>query len=147
MTNMLSTIGRIILGLFILAHGLLFVMAAFDPQALAGLSGYISTRVPQQMQVVSPQLMVYGIIALEVLSGIALIFGFLTAPISFVLAVFCVVTAVIIHNFWALPPAQFKDIIATVRTGSMLLLSGPGLTSRWLDGRAAGRRFRARGWE
>ena len=46
----------------------------------------------------------------------------------------------------ALPPAQFKDIIATVRVGSMLLLSGPGLSSRWLDGRAAGRRFLARGW-
>ena len=46
----------------------------------------------------------------------------------------------------ALPPEQFKAIIATVRVGSMLLLSGPGLTSRWLDGRAAGRRFLARGW-
>ncbi|MCC3154868.1 murein L,D-transpeptidase catalytic domain family protein [Hymenobacter sp. BT770] len=47
----------------------------------------------------------------------------------------------------ALPPEQFKAIIATVRVGSMLLISGPGLTSRWLDGRAAGRRFLARGWE
>ena len=47
----------------------------------------------------------------------------------------------------ALPPEQFKDIIASVRVGSMLLLSGPGLSSRWLDGRAAGRRFLARGWE
>ena len=46
----------------------------------------------------------------------------------------------------ALPPEQFKAIIATVRVGSMLLLSGPGLASRWLDGRAAGRRFLARGW-
>ncbi|GAC1603924.1 MAG: hypothetical protein NVS3B25_32870 [Hymenobacter sp.] len=47
----------------------------------------------------------------------------------------------------ALPPEQFKDIIATVRVGSLLLVSGPGLASRWLDGRAAGRRFLARGWE
>ena len=47
----------------------------------------------------------------------------------------------------ALPPEQFKNIIASVRVGSMLLLSGPGLSSRWLDGRAAGRRFLARGWE
>ena len=47
----------------------------------------------------------------------------------------------------ALPPEQFKAIIATVRVGSMLLISGPGLASRWLDGRAAGRRFLARGWE
>jgi hypothetical protein len=46
----------------------------------------------------------------------------------------------------ALPPEQFKDIIATMRVGSMMLLSGPGLASRWLDGPAAGRRFLKRGW-
>ena len=46
----------------------------------------------------------------------------------------------------ALPPEQFKDIIATLRVGSMLLVSGPGLASRWLDGPAAGRRFLQRGW-
>ena len=46
----------------------------------------------------------------------------------------------------ALPPEQFKDIIATLRVGSMLLVSGPGLASRWLDGGAAGRRFLRRGW-
>jgi hypothetical protein len=46
----------------------------------------------------------------------------------------------------ALPPEQFKDIIATMRVGSMMLLSGPGIKSRWLDGPAAGRRFVQRGW-
>ena len=46
----------------------------------------------------------------------------------------------------ALPPEQFKDIIATLRVGSMLLVSGPGIKSRWLDGGAAGRRFLQRGW-
>jgi hypothetical protein len=46
----------------------------------------------------------------------------------------------------ALPPTQYKAIISTLRTGSMLLVSGPGLASRWLDGPAAGRRFTQRGW-
>ncbi|NML65048.1 murein L,D-transpeptidase catalytic domain family protein [Hymenobacter sp. RP-2-7] len=46
----------------------------------------------------------------------------------------------------ALPPEQYKQIISTLRTGSLLLLSGPGLASRWLDGPAAGRRFARRGW-
>jgi hypothetical protein len=46
----------------------------------------------------------------------------------------------------ALPPAQYKAIISTLQTGSMLLVSGPGLASRWLDGPAAGRRFAQRGW-
>jgi hypothetical protein len=46
----------------------------------------------------------------------------------------------------ALPPEQFEAIIATMRVGSLLLLSGPGIKSRWLDGPAAGRRFVQRGW-
>ncbi|MDQ2794740.1 MAG: murein L,D-transpeptidase catalytic domain family protein [Bacteroidota bacterium] len=46
----------------------------------------------------------------------------------------------------ALPPEQFKAIIATLRVGSLLLVSGPGIKSRWLDGGAAGRRFVQRGW-
>ena len=47
----------------------------------------------------------------------------------------------------ALPPEQYQAIIASVRVGSMLLLSGPGLASRWLDGAAAGRRFSRHGWK
>ena len=47
----------------------------------------------------------------------------------------------------ALPPEQFRAIIATLRVGSLLVLSGPGLASHWLDGPAAGRRFLARGWQ
>ncbi|MDJ0364132.1 murein L,D-transpeptidase catalytic domain family protein [Hymenobacter sp. H14-R3] len=46
----------------------------------------------------------------------------------------------------ALPPTQYKQIISTVQTGSLLLVSGPGLASRWLNGPAAGRRFARRGW-
>lgn len=46
----------------------------------------------------------------------------------------------------ALPPAQYRAIIGTVRVGTALLLSGPGLQSRWLDGAAAARQFRAHGW-
>ncbi|GAA4348562.1 hypothetical protein GCM10023185_04600 [Hymenobacter saemangeumensis] len=46
----------------------------------------------------------------------------------------------------ALPPEQFKAIIGTVQTGSLLLISGPGLQSRWLDGAAAARQFARQGW-
>ena len=46
----------------------------------------------------------------------------------------------------ALPPEQYKQIISALPAGSLLLLSGPGLASRWLDGPAAGRRFARRGW-
>ncbi|WP_375415741.1 murein L,D-transpeptidase catalytic domain family protein [uncultured Hymenobacter sp.] len=47
----------------------------------------------------------------------------------------------------ALPPRQYAAIIRALPAGRVLLLSGPGLASRWLDGAAAGRRFAARGWE
>ena len=46
----------------------------------------------------------------------------------------------------ALPPAQYKAIIRALPAGSLLLVSGPGLASRWLDGPAAGRCFGRRGW-
>jgi hypothetical protein len=46
----------------------------------------------------------------------------------------------------ALPPGQYKQIISALPAGTLLLLSGPGLASRWLDGAAAGRRFARRGW-
>ncbi|MCC2548358.1 murein L,D-transpeptidase catalytic domain family protein [Hymenobacter sp. BT175] len=46
----------------------------------------------------------------------------------------------------ALPPEQYKAIISTVRKGSVLLISGPGIESRWLKGEAAARRFSRLGW-
>jgi hypothetical protein len=47
----------------------------------------------------------------------------------------------------ALPPRQYAAIIRALPAGSILLLSGPALGSRWLDGAAAGRRFAAKNWE
>ncbi|TGE27114.1 murein L,D-transpeptidase catalytic domain family protein [Hymenobacter metallicola] len=46
----------------------------------------------------------------------------------------------------ALPPEQYRAIIKSVGEGACLLLSGPTLESKWLDGAAAGRQFAARGW-
>ena len=46
----------------------------------------------------------------------------------------------------ALPPGQYKAIIRALPAGSVLVLSGPGLRSQWLDGATAGRQFAARGW-
>ena len=46
----------------------------------------------------------------------------------------------------ALPPDRYRAVIGSLPAGSMLLLAGPGLASRWLDGAAAGRQFARRGW-
>jgi hypothetical protein len=47
----------------------------------------------------------------------------------------------------ALPPQQYQAIIRALPAGHVLLLSGPGLTSHWLDGPAAGQQFAAHGWQ
>ena len=46
----------------------------------------------------------------------------------------------------ALPPDQYRAIIQSLPEGSCLLLAGPGLESKWLDGTAAARQLAARGW-
>ncbi|MCB2376150.1 murein L,D-transpeptidase catalytic domain family protein [Hymenobacter sp. BT635] len=47
----------------------------------------------------------------------------------------------------ALPPEQYRAIIKAVGEGACLLLSGPGLVSKWLDGAVAGQQLAARGWQ
>ncbi|WP_167856929.1 murein L,D-transpeptidase catalytic domain family protein [Hymenobacter aquaticus] len=47
----------------------------------------------------------------------------------------------------ALPPEQYRAIINAVGEGACLLLSGPGLESKWLDGAVAARQLAARGWQ
>ncbi|WP_167851936.1 murein L,D-transpeptidase catalytic domain family protein [Hymenobacter elongatus] len=46
----------------------------------------------------------------------------------------------------ALPPEQYRAIITAVGAGACLFVSGPGLESRWLNGKAAGRQLAANGW-
>lgn len=46
----------------------------------------------------------------------------------------------------ALPPDQYRAIINSLPEGACLLLAGPGLESKWLDGAAAARQLAARGW-
>jgi hypothetical protein len=46
----------------------------------------------------------------------------------------------------ALPPDQYRAIIQSLPEGSCLLLAGPGLESKWLDGAVADRQLAARGW-
>lgn len=46
----------------------------------------------------------------------------------------------------ALPPDQYRAIIRSLPEGSCLVLLGPGLESKWLDGAVAARQLAARGW-
>ena len=103
MSSALVMIGRILLGLFFVISGLAKIKGGFDAGGLGGLAGYITSKgLPQ------PLLLAYATIALEVVGGHAIVFGFLTMPVALVFAVFCLATAGLFHNFWAVPAEQFQ---------------------------------------
>jgi putative oxidoreductase len=130
MNSMLVTIGRILLGLFFLVLGLAKVKGVIDTGGLTGLAGYIASRgLPQ------PQIIAIATIAFEVLGGLALIFGFLTMPIAFLMAGFCFATAALFHNFWTFPAeqmiGQFQSFMKNIGlAGAYLVLAGDSLRSK-----------------
>ncbi|UOQ65639.1 murein L,D-transpeptidase catalytic domain family protein [Hymenobacter volaticus] len=46
----------------------------------------------------------------------------------------------------ALPPDQYRAIIKSLPQGSCLMLSGPGMESKWLNGAVAAQQLAAHGW-
>jgi putative oxidoreductase len=127
MHTLLVTIGRVLLGLFFVISALLKIKGGVDAGSLAGLASYIGTRnLPQ------PQLIAYAVIAFEVVAGLAIIFGILTTPVALVLALFCLVTAGLFHNFWAVPADQLQNqVISFLKNvglaGAFLVLAGDGI--------------------
>jgi putative oxidoreductase len=126
MHTMLVAIGRLLLGLFFIVSAALKIKGGIDAGNLAGLTGYIGAHnLPQ------PQLIAYGVIAFEVLCGLAIVFGYFTMPIALLLAAFCLATAEF-HNFWASPPDQFQgqlnNFLKNVGlAGGFLALAGDGI--------------------
>jgi putative oxidoreductase len=81
---------------------LLFLIAGIGKIAgFAGTSGYIASK-----GLPLPELDAVIAIVVEVGGGLALIAGFQTRVVALVMAVFTVASAVIFHNFWALPADQ-----------------------------------------
>ena len=130
MHNLLVTIGRIMLGLFFLVSALLKIKGGADAGSLAQLAGYIGTR-----NLPAPQIIAYAVIVFEVVAGLALILGYFTSPVAFLLAAFCLVTAVLFHNFWASPAdqmqGQLNNFLKNIAlTGAFLVLAGDGIRMR-----------------
>ncbi len=81
---------------------LLFLIAGVGKIAgFAGTAGYIASQ-----GLPLPELGAAIAIAVEVGGGLALITGFQTRLVALAMAVFTVVSALIFHNFWALPADQ-----------------------------------------
>lgn len=127
----LSLVGRLLLAL-------LFIPAGFSKiGGFAGTVGYItSAGLP------APTLAAIVAIVVEVLGGLALVFGVGTRLAALVLALFTAVAAFGFHAFWAVPADQqfmqqllfYKNIAIT---GGLLVLAAFGAGAWSVDGKRA----------
>lgn len=123
--NQTVLVGRILLGL-------IFVVSGFGKIAgFGGAVGYIASK-----NLPLPQLVALLTICVEVGGGLALLSGFMTRQAALGLAVFSLLAALIFHNFWAAPEAQFMNQFVNFMknvsiAGGMLMLAafGPGAVS------------------
>lgn len=118
-------VGRILLGL-------LFVLAGFGKiGGFDGTVGYIASKgLPM------PHVVAALTILIELVGGLALVFGWWTRWAALALAVFTLLAAVIFHNFLAVPEAQMmmqrthflKNL--SIAGGMLVLFAfGPGAIS------------------
>ena len=117
----LSFVGRALLSAIFILGGYNKLM---NP---AGTIGYMKTAL---IPIPSPEMMVWAVIALELLGGLAILFGVLSRSSAFLLAGFTLVAAVLFH--WK-PGDQIQHIMFMKNlaiAGGLLLLTanGPG---RW----------------
>ncbi len=127
----LSLVGRLLLAL-------LFIPAGFSKiGGFAGTVGYItSAGLP------APTLAAIVAIVVEVLGGLALVFGVGTRLAALALALFTAVAAFGFHAFWAVPADQqfmqqllfYKNIAIT---GGLLVLAAFGAGAWSVDGKRA----------
>ena len=127
--NVLNLLGRIAIASLLLPAGLNKLMG------MEGAMGYFTSL---GLPVVA--VLIWVIVAIEVLGGLALILGYKTRFVAIGLAIFTVSASIVGHAFWAAPVdaafiAQllfFKNIAVT---GGLLVLASSGAGSISLDGR------------
>lgn len=131
--NLLALVGRILLSVMFITSGW-GKIAGF-----AGTAGYIASK-----GLPAAQLLAALTIVVELGGGLALLFGFFTRWTAAALAVFCVLAAVIFHNYWGVPPEQammqqinfWKNITIA---GGMLMAVAFGAGAISIDARRAAR--------
>ncbi len=127
--SILNLLGRIAIALLFLPAGLNKLMA------LEGTTGYFAS-----LGLPAVALLVWVVIAIEVLGGLALILGYHTRLTAVGLALFTMLASIAGHAFWAAPAdaafiAQllfFKNIAVI---GGLLVLASTGAGSISIDGR------------
>jgi putative oxidoreductase len=115
-------VGRILIALIFIIAGAGKLM---DP---AGTAGYM------QSAGVST-LFLWPTIALELLGGIAIVLGFQTRIVSYLLAFFCVAAAVLFHMDFSNQMQQILFLKNLAIAGGFLLLASSGATALSIDKR------------
>lgn len=129
--NVLNLLGRIAIAALFLPAGLNKLMG------VEGTTGYFAS-----LGLPAVAVLVWIVIAIEVLGGIALILGYKTRLVAIALAVFTLLASIAGHAFWAAPAdaafiAQllfFKNIAVS---GGLLVLASSGAGSISIDGSKA----------
>ena len=100
--NALNQFGPL-LGRILIA--LIFVMAGFNKiTGFEGTVGYIASK-----GLPFPEMLAIGAIIVELGGGLMLIAGWYTRWAAAAIFVFTAMTAVLFHNFWAMPPEEAQN--------------------------------------
>ena len=126
-----------------MCDGRILLAALFIPAGIskisgfAGTAGYIASK-----GLPLPEVGVVIAIAVEVLAGLALLFGFGTRFAALALALFTLAATFIFHNYWTMPADQammqqlmFMKNIAVV--GGLLVLAAHGAGRFSVDAKRA----------
>lgn len=129
--NPFTLVGRILLAALFIPAGISKI------SGFAGTAGYIASK-----GLPLPELGAAIAIAVEVLAGLAILFGLGTRVAALVLAVFTIAATYFFHNFWAMSADQammqqlmFMKNIAVV--GGLLVLAAHGAGRFSLDAKRA----------
>jgi putative oxidoreductase len=129
--SVLNLLGRLAIAALFLPAGLNKLMG------MEGVTGYFTS-----LGLPAAAVLIWAVIAIEVLGGLALILGYQTRFVAIGLAVFTVLASIVGHAFWAAPVDAafivqllfFKNMAVT---GGLLILASAGAGSISIDGRKA----------
>ena len=129
--NVLNLLGRIAIAALFLPAGINKLIG------MEGATGYFAS-----LGLPTVAILIWVVIAIEILGGIALILGYHTRFVAIALAIFTVLASIVGHAFWAAPVDAafitqllfFKNIAVT---GGLLVLASSGAGSISIDGRKA----------
>lgn len=124
--NVVVLVGRILLSI-------LFIIAGYGKlTALGGTAGYFGS-----MGLPVPMVTAIIVTAVELLGGIAILVGFFTRPVAYVLALFCVATAFIGHGDFSVAGNDIHFMKNLAIAGGFLVLATFGAGSLSVDAKRA----------